>query len=220
MKTLELHTADGRCIARQVRMACSFRARCVGLLRQTNIPEQEGLLLVPGGSIHTLGMRFAIDVVFLNRQMRVLQLVEQVPPWRIVIAPPDTGRVLELAAGKIAATRLTCGTYLIVDATPGDPAARATIKLPRARPPACERTPIQFSLRLSVERRCTGSIEARCSAGARGDQNPAALSARTRLSRRDEAERWKLMDPALGTPSPRILRSVARTVAPSSSKSP
>lgn len=172
MKTLELRTADGRCVARHVHMACSFRSRCIGLLRQTNIPEHAGLLLVPGGSIHTLGMRFTIDVVFLSRQMRVLGLVERVPPWRVVIAPRATAIVLELAAGRIAATALTTGIYLTVDATSADPSERQTIKLPRMRDAACERTPIQFSLRLPLERRCTGSVEAKCSAGGRGVRIP------------------------------------------------
>lgn len=172
MKTLELRTADGRCIARHVHMACSFRSRCIGLLRQTNMPEHGGLLLVPGGSIHTLGMRFTIDVVFLSRQMRVLGLVERVPPWRVVIAPRGTARVLELAAGKVAATRLTAGTYLTVDSAPADPGERPTAKLPRMRTMACERSPIQFTLRLPIERRCTGPIEAKCSAGGRGVRIP------------------------------------------------
>jgi uncharacterized membrane protein (UPF0127 family) len=168
MKTLELRTADGRCIAGHVHMACSFRSRCMGLLRRANISDQAGLLLVPGGSIHTLGMRFTIDVVFLSRQMRVLGLTEQVPPWRVVIAPRGTARVLELAAGRIAATRLTVGTYLTVDSVAADPREHLPIK----HEAPCERMPIQFSLRLPIERHCTGSIEATCSAGARGVRSP------------------------------------------------
>lgn len=174
MRLLELHTADGRCIARRVHMACSFRSRCFGMLRRRSLPEQEGLLIVPGGSVHTLGMRFNIDVVFLSRQMRVLGLAQHVVPWRIVMAPEGTARVLELAAGRIAATRLTAGTYLIVDRPSDDPGERATMKLPRAGRIQCERSPIQFSLRLP--RRCEA-------------QNPAALSARTRRSRREDADR-------------------------------
>ncbi len=164
MKTLELRTADGRCIARHVHMACSFRSRCVGLLRQRTISEHGGLLLVPGGSIHTLGMRFTIDVVFLSRQMQVLELAERVAPWRLVIAPRGTARVLELAAGRIEATGLTIGTYVTVDSAPAN--------LPRPRSTACERTPIQFSLRLPIERRCTGSCGAKCNAGERGVRIP------------------------------------------------
>jgi len=174
MRPLELRTADGRCIARRVHMACSFRSRCVGLLRRRSLPEQEGLLFMPGGSIHTLGMRFSIDVVFLSRQMRVLGLAENVAPWRIVIGPEGTARVLELAAGRIATTRLTAGTYLIVNRPSDTPGERTTMKFPPADRMQCERSPIRFSLRLP--RRCEA-------------QNPAALSARTRRSRSDEAER-------------------------------
>lgn len=172
MKTFELHTADGRCIARQVHLACSFRTRCIGLLRQTCIPEHEGLLLVPGGTVHTLGMRFDIDVVFLNRQMRVLGLAERVAPWRIVTAPKETARVLELAAGKIATTRLTTGTYLIVERPSGEPSERTTLELPRSHRPPCERAPVQFSMRLPVDRRCTGPMEAKCSADVRALRTP------------------------------------------------
>lgn len=166
MKTLELRTVDGRCVARRVRMACSFHSRCVGLLSKRTIPQEEGLLLMPGGSIHTLGMRFTIDVVFLNRQMRVVGLAEHVPPWRIRVAPSGTRRVLELAAGQISATRLTTGTYLIVDSTPAEPTDRSndpTIKSPRPPTAACSRLPIQFSLRLPPQRRCAVSLTAKCS---------------------------------------------------------
>lgn len=175
MRPLELRTADGRCIARHVHMACSFRSRCIGLLRRQSMPEQEGLLLMPGGSVHTLGMRFNINVVFLNRQMRVLGLAQNVAPWRILIAPKGTTRVLELAAGRIAATQLTADTYLVVDRPSDDPSGRTTAELPRAGRIHCERSPIQFSLRLP--RRCGAA------------QNPAALSVRTRRSRNDDADR-------------------------------
>lgn len=173
MKTLELRTVDGRCVARRVRMACSFQSRCVGLLSRRTIPQEEGLLLMPGGSIHTLGMRFTIDVVFLSRQMRIVGLAERVPPWRIRVAPRGTGRVLELAAGQIAAARLTIGTYLIVDSTPAEPTDRSnepTIKLPRPPIAVCSRLPIQFSLRLPFERRCAASLTTKCTrtAGMRG----------------------------------------------------
>lgn len=171
MKTLELRTVDGRCVARRVRMACSFRSRCMGLLSRDAIPPEEGLLLLPGGSIHTLGMRFTIDVVFLNRQMRILALAERVPPWRIRVAPRGTRRVLELAAGQISATKLTIGTYLIVDSASAEPTDRSnqpTIKMPRVATPTCARLPIQFSLRLPLERHCSAPVPAKCSPGARG----------------------------------------------------
>ena len=172
MKTLELRTADGRCIARHVEMACSFRSRCLGLLRRASIPDQQGLLLIPGGSIHTLGMRFSIDVVFLSRQMRVLKLLEYVPPWRVVIAPRGTARVLELAAGRVGTTRLTTGTYLIVHSATTDPSERPTVQQPALRVAPCEREPLRFSLRLPIDRRCTGPAKTQCSVGVKAVRTP------------------------------------------------
>lgn len=154
MKTFELRTATGRCIARHVYLACSFQARCLGLLSREAMLKEEGLLLVPGGSIHTLGMRFPIDVVFLNRQMRILGLAEHVRPWRVRVAPRGTRRVLELAAGQIAAHRLKEGIYLIVDSgTPNTP----------NRSGPCERRPIQFSLRVPMQQHCGGPVPEKCS---------------------------------------------------------
>ena len=95
-----------------------------------------GLLLSPARGIHTLGMRFAVDVVFLSRQMRVLGLASRVQPWRLVLAPRGTGRVLELAAGQIAATGLQAGMFIIVESNGAQ----------------CAREPIRFSLKLPLRR--------------------------------------------------------------------
>src|SRR5215217_7714392 len=113
MKTIALRTAEGRWIAHEVRVACSLRARLLALSRERSLATRAGLLLIPAHGLHTLGMRFAVDVIFLNRQMRVLALVQRVPPWRLLLAPRGTARVLELAAGQIAATRLQAGTFLV-----------------------------------------------------------------------------------------------------------
>ena len=64
------------------------------------MPTRAGLLLSPARGIHTLGMRFAVDVVFLSPQMRVLGLAPRVQPWRIVLAPRGAGRVLDTPADR------------------------------------------------------------------------------------------------------------------------
>ncbi len=165
MKTFELRTATGRCIARRVSMACSFQSRCLGLLSREAMPKEEGLLLIPGGTIHTLGMRFPIDVVFLNRQMRILGLAEHVRPWRIRVAPKGTSRVLELAAGQIAVHQLKEGIYLIVDggtSSKPDIGTRLPGELPHMRVGPCERRPIQFSLRIPSPQHCGGPLKEKC----------------------------------------------------------
>ena len=165
MKTFELRTATGRCIARQVRLACSFQSRCLGLLSRGAMSKGEGMLLIPGGSIHTLGMRFPIDVVFLNRQMRILGLAEHVRPWRIRVAPKGTRCVLELASGQIAAHKLKEGIYLVVDADTlnrPDDYTHVSSQLPHVRIGPCERQPIQFSLRVPSQQHCGGPVREKC----------------------------------------------------------
>jgi uncharacterized membrane protein (UPF0127 family) len=134
MKTIALRTAEGRFIAHEVTIAYSLAARVLGLSRRRSLPTRAGLLLSPARGVHTLGMRFPVDVIFLSSQMRVLGLAPRVQPWRILLAPRGTGRILELAAGQIAATGLQAGTFIVVEASqpPGQPA------------------PIRFSLRLPL----------------------------------------------------------------------
>jgi uncharacterized membrane protein (UPF0127 family) len=134
MKTIALRTAEGRFIAHEVRIAHSPAARWLALSRARSLPTRAGLLLIPARGIHTLGMHFAVDVVFLSRQMRVVGLASLVPPWRVLLAPRGTGRVLELAAGQIAATGLKTGTFIVVESNQSE----------------CRRAPIAFSLRLPL----------------------------------------------------------------------
>ena len=134
MKTIALRTAEGRFIAHEVRIVHSLAARWCALSRERSLPTRAGLLLSRARGIHTLGMRFAVDVVFLSGQMRVLGLVSCVPPWRVLLAPRGTGRVLELAAGQIAATGLKPGTFIVVESNQSEG----------------QRSPIAFSLRLPL----------------------------------------------------------------------
>jgi uncharacterized protein len=131
MRTIALRTAEGRFIAHEVRIAYSLGARLRALSRERSLPTRAGLLLTPARGIHTLGMRFAVDVVFLTPQMRVIGLAPCVQPWRVLLAPRGTGRVLELAAGQIAATGLKPGAFIVVESNQSE----------------CQGSPIAFSLR-------------------------------------------------------------------------
>src|SRR5205085_6580702 len=74
-------------------------ARMRGLLGRTRLPTGEGLLLRPAPSIHTAFMRFPIDAVFLDSSLRIIKLVERLPPWRTAAARRAKA-VLELPAGE------------------------------------------------------------------------------------------------------------------------
>ncbi len=114
MRRCTLHnrrTKQPLCI--HVRIASNFITRMVGLLATRDLPPNHGLWIKPSNSIHTLGMRFAIDVVALDREGTVLRFVEAVKPWRIVAMPRHTRSVLELPAGHLRQHPLTIGDVAI-----------------------------------------------------------------------------------------------------------
>jgi uncharacterized membrane protein (UPF0127 family) len=82
-------------------VADSFATRLRGLLGRRSLPAGEGMLIRRESSVHTFFMRFAIDVVFLDAEGRVLRVDENVGPWRLK-ACRGARSVLELAAGASA----------------------------------------------------------------------------------------------------------------------
>jgi uncharacterized membrane protein (UPF0127 family) len=87
--------------------------RLRGLLGRDSLPAGEGILLTPSPSIHSAFMRFEFDVVFLDREMRVLRLVERLPAWK-ARSTKGAKSVLELAAGEIQRRGLEVGDELAV----------------------------------------------------------------------------------------------------------
>jgi len=106
---LAIDDTTGAALARQTVHASTFLARLKGLLGRASLAPDEGLLLDPCGSIHTLGMRFPIDVLFLDEAGLVLRALERVAPWRVPSPVRGARRVLELPAGTLARTGTTQG---------------------------------------------------------------------------------------------------------------
>ena len=82
--------------------------RLRGLLASPALQPDSGLLLLPSKGIHTFGMRYAIDAVLLDEQLRVLHVYNDVKPNRIRLAKRQTHSVLELPSGE--ARRVGIGT--------------------------------------------------------------------------------------------------------------
>lgn len=85
-------------------MAASLWARMRGLLGHAPLEPGEGLLLKGEKAIHTIGMTFPIDVLFLNRAGRVVHLMTCVPPLRLSPMVWRAAHVLELPPGTIDQT--------------------------------------------------------------------------------------------------------------------
>ena len=96
----------------KVRTASTFLSRFVGMLGTDAIADGEGLWIVPCRSVHTLGMRYPIDVAFLDARGVVVGIQEGLPPNRIGHVFRDARGALELRAGTLAATATAPGDLL------------------------------------------------------------------------------------------------------------
>ncbi|MEV0257454.1 DUF192 domain-containing protein [Streptomyces sp. NPDC050732] len=92
-------------------IADSARARRRGLLGRTGV--EGALLLTPASGVHTLRMRFAIDVAYLDREWRVLS-VRTMRPGRIGVPRPRARHVIEAAAGAMARWGVRRGARIVV----------------------------------------------------------------------------------------------------------
>lgn len=86
--------------------------RARGLLGRPLPVAGTGLIISPCGSVHTLGMRYAIDVVFLSKYWQVLHIAPAVKPWRMTAWRRDAAHVLELAPGEATRIGLAPGMEL------------------------------------------------------------------------------------------------------------
>ena len=92
------------------RVADTFYTRLVGLLNDKHPLEfGGGMWIVPCNSIHSLGMRFTFDAIFLDKNLRVVHLVREMKPWRISKMVFSAHSVLELPAGLISQTATELG---------------------------------------------------------------------------------------------------------------
>lgn len=93
-------------LASNIEVAGNSATRGRGLLGRKGLPAGSGLWIVPCESVHTFGMQFAIDLIYLDRKRRIRKLRSNVRPWRIS-ACLSAHSILELPAGTIRSTRTT-----------------------------------------------------------------------------------------------------------------
>ncbi len=96
-------------LAIRVRKADTFWKRLKGLQGKSSLPSGEGLWIIPCRGVHTHGMTFSIDVVFLDGEMKVVGLEENLRPGRFAPVRWRARTVLELPAGTLRRTRTQVG---------------------------------------------------------------------------------------------------------------
>jgi len=98
-------------VAEHVEMADTRRARRRGLLGRTHLADGEALMLIPCFTVHTAFMRFAIDLIFLDRDGCVVRTVSRLQPWRAAVAW-RAHSVIELPAGRLECCEVEAGDRL------------------------------------------------------------------------------------------------------------
>lgn len=99
----------GTVLAETGRRATSLLERSRGLLGRGGLEPDEGLVIDPCSAIHTFGMAFTIDAIFLDREGRVVHLSRELKPQRLSPYVLRARSVLELPAGTIARTGTEVG---------------------------------------------------------------------------------------------------------------
>jgi protein-S-isoprenylcysteine O-methyltransferase Ste14/uncharacterized membrane protein (UPF0127 family) len=117
--------ATGAVVADHLRVADGHWGRLRGLLGTRALAPGAGLWLKPSRQVHMLGMRYAVDLAFLDDERRVVRTVEGLQPWRVSPHVEEASSVIELPAGTLARTGLHPGERLAIEG--GEAAPRSGI---------------------------------------------------------------------------------------------
>lgn len=97
-----LVTKTGEVICQNVRIAERFDERLLGLMFSKDLEKENGLLISPCNSIHTFFMRYPIDIVFMDKNFKVVKAIYNIKPWRMTLMYWRATQVLEMKAGALS----------------------------------------------------------------------------------------------------------------------
>lgn len=106
----------GTVLVTGAKTANSVKDRMVGLLGRAGLEAGEGLILPGCQSVHTCGMQFVIDVVFVDRDWRVVAMCQRLRPWRMTPWIWAAKHVIELPEGAIHGAQIEVGEQLVLEA--------------------------------------------------------------------------------------------------------
>jgi len=127
-KTVQIkNRTKGTVIGTRVAMADTMWTRLIGLLRETGLDPGTGLLIRPSSAVHTLGMKFAIDVVALDPSDKVVGLWPGLIPNRMSGLSFKARAMLELPTGTIRQSQIELNDQLAVEDLAVEPEPRAAV---------------------------------------------------------------------------------------------
>ena len=106
------NSTTGSIVATRIDRLTGFFQRAIGLLVRTTVRRDEGVWIAMCNAIHTIGLRGAIDVIFVDRDGCVLQIDRDVAPNRLVLRCRKAKDVVELGAGALSQIDVMIGDRL------------------------------------------------------------------------------------------------------------
>ncbi len=107
-----INQTRGIVLAQDIVFANTPLKRVIGLLGHKNLLDGQALVIEPCNSIHTLFMRFSIDVLFVDKNNKVVKALEQLSPFRVSKLYCKSSMVVELPCGKLKSTQTQDGDSL------------------------------------------------------------------------------------------------------------
>lgn len=109
-------------LATDLAVADTHWSRLRGLMGTdaANFRAGKGLWIVPCRGVHTLGMRFPIDVVYLNGHKVIVHLEENLQPWRVAPVRLNAATVLELPPRTVRQTQTNVGDQIAIEFGKGE----------------------------------------------------------------------------------------------------
>lgn len=114
MKILVRNKTRQTLLADRAEIADTSAKRRAGLLKHQSLAPGEGLWIAPCESVHTFFMKFPIDLIYLDKKLRVRKVRRAVPAWRLS-ACFTAHSILELPAGAAVESGTVAGDELTID---------------------------------------------------------------------------------------------------------
>jgi uncharacterized membrane protein (UPF0127 family) len=109
---IAIRREDGSIVCERCVFADTALTRMKGLLGRRELPSGEGILLKPASSVHMAFMRFPIDAVFLDHELRVVKIADDLRPWRTA-SKRGARAVLEIPSGEASRRGVRVGDRLV-----------------------------------------------------------------------------------------------------------
>ena len=106
---LQLQNDAEPAVLLQAEAAHTFWQRLRGLMLRPPLPPGHALLLAPCAGVHMWGMRFALDIVYLDKNRKILKIVPHLRPWLGLSLCPGAWGALEMTAGEAGRLGLSPG---------------------------------------------------------------------------------------------------------------